>query len=186
MPRSKSAPAAPGGSDPRYPRTQNSASRGKPPRRPPLALFPFYLPDDGNMFLAGSFSSGGLMVIQLNGRSVEVPLGVNPFAVIGVLALRLLQTQPAGPRAPVGFLQTPQLQRELLRWARGVDPQRLPKHVFRTRAALEKAARKLEVPEPRKWARNLLERTSLGYRLSVPPKQLEVYIEPDPQGPGRE
>lgn len=171
MPRSSSAAASPGSPS---------------PGRPSLPLFPFFLPDDGNLFLAGSFSSGGLLVIQLNGRSVEVPLGVNPFAILAVLALRLVQTQPVGLRAPVGFLQTPQLQRELLRWARSVDPQRLPKHIFRTRAALEKGARKLNVPQPRDWARDLLERTSLGYRLSVPPKQLEVYIEPDPQGGSRD
>ena len=180
MPRSKSA-TLPQSPKPSARRVQKRSGRGKPPPLPPLPLFPFFLPDDGNLFLAGSFSSGGLLVIQLNGRSVEVPLGVNSFAVLGVLALRLVQTQPIGPRAPVGFLQAPQLQRELLRWARSVNPQRLPQHIFRTREALEKGARKLNVPQPRDWARGLLEWTSLGYRLSAPPKQLEVYIEPDSQ-----
>lgn len=179
MPRSNSATLSKSPKLP-APRGQNRSGRGKPPPPPRLPLFPFFLPDDGNLFLAGSFSSGGLLVIQLNGRSVEVPLGVNSFAILAVLALRLVQTQPIGPRAPVGFLQAPQLQRELLRWARSVDPQRLPQHIFRTREALEKGARKLNLPQPRDWAHDLLETTSLGYRLSVPPKQLEVYIDPEP------
>jgi hypothetical protein len=143
-----------------------------------VALLPFREPHI-RFFLAGAFASGGLMIVIDGDRRAEISLGVNQFAVLGVLALRLLQTQAAGPRAPVGFLPTPQLQRELMRWAPAVDPQRLPKHVFRARAALEQAGGKLGLADPHAWSHAVLERTALGYRLSVPPKNIEIYIDPD-------
>jgi hypothetical protein len=146
------------------------------------ALFPFLEPNI-RLMLAGAFSSGGVLVAELIAehgvRPAQVPLGVNQFAVLGVLGLRLLQTQAAGPRAPVGFLPTPQMKRELMRWAPAVDPQRLPKHVFRARAALESIGRKLDLPDPHRWSHSVLERAALGYRLSVPPKNVEIYIDPD-------
>jgi hypothetical protein len=143
-----------------------------------VALLPFQ-ESHIRFFLAGAFASGGLMIAIDGDRRAEVPLGVNQFAVLGVLALRLLQTQAVGPRAPVGFLPTPHLKRELLRWAPAVDPHRLPKHVFRARAALESVGQKLGLLDPHAWSHAVLERTALGYRLSVPPKHVEVYIDPD-------
>ena len=166
----------------RPPHRRKSASGSEPPAPTETALFPFQEPNI-RLTLAGAFASGGVLVAELVAehgvRRAEVPLGVNQFAVTGVLGLRLLQTQAAGPRAPVGFLATGQLQRELLRWAPAVDPQRLPKHVFRARAALESLARKLDLADPHTWSHAVLERTALGYRLSVPPKNVEIYIDPD-------
>lgn len=156
-----------------------SADRNGRPPRPPLELFPFHNPEDW-LFIAGSFRNGGSMVVQTQDGAVEVRLGVNSFGIVGVLALRSLQTQNAGPRAPIGFHPTPDLKTELRRWAPAIDVRRLPRHIYRTRALLERAARRLELPEPRRWARLLLEHGSLGYRLSVPPKQIELYIEPPP------
>lgn len=180
MPRSESRSTR-SRSKPSAPRRKFAGDAGETALQALTPLFPFQ-EVNVRLTLAGAFASGGVLVAELLAehgvRRAEAPLGVNQFALLGVLGLRLLQTQAAGPRAPVGFLATGPLQRELMRWAPAVDPLRLPKHVFRARASLESVGRTLDLVEPHAWSHGVLERTALGYRLSVPPKNVEVYIDP--------
>ena len=142
---------------------------------------PYLVDPEFKFLISGRWEKGGLLEIYHEESPVElIWLPLAKWAVLAVLALRAKSAEVASWRR--AFMTVDELARELKQRTelQVSDPNRVIRNVFETRRRLnDAAARKLQTvwePGPRKWGKRVIEYSPLGYRLSLPPENLDVEI----------
>lgn len=160
------------------------ASKSKRKSRKPRPVNQYQAPDV-EIWLDGTFLEGGAAVVRHGETLVDVPVSQCHFAVLALLMMTAhkdaeADASDADAWVPQGFATTSRLKALIIHWTQEtVNAGSLAKHVFRVRQLLERVADSHFItPDPRAWARKLLESGSRGYRLSTPADQLHLKVRP--------
>jgi hypothetical protein len=106
------------------------------------------------------------------------------FDLLAILILAAKRPEDIATGAPVGFLSVKELRREITRHAGGTmslplaDPEHVIKTVYRLRKQIGMALFPKEGAE--QFAKKLIEKTNLGYRIGTAPENAHLKILGDP------
>ncbi len=145
---------------------------------PTLNPYPFQT--QSRLWAVGHRAGEGTVIIQDGGRQVKVRLSPLLFDVMAILILAAQRTPGSEAWVPAGFLTVEELRREITHQAGGTmdlplaDPEHVIKAIYRLRKQIGKALFPKEGGE--EYAKQLLEKTNLGYRLSTAPENLHLVI----------
>ncbi len=141
---------------------------------------PFEFQTKSRLWAVGRWGDGGTVLIQEGELQAKVVLSAALFDLMAILILAA-QRMGGGPSwVPAGFLTVEELRTEITRQAGGTmrlpltDPEHVIKAVYRLRKRIGNAPFPKEGREP--YAKRLLEKTNLGYRLSTAPENLHLVI----------
>jgi len=130
------------------------------------------------LWACGRWGQGGTLIIHDGELQATIELSAALFDLLAILIRAAKKADPVAPWAPVGFLSAEELRRELTKLAGGsmslplADQENVVKAIYRVRKQIG------EVLFPKgdsdDYAKRLLEKTNLGYRLSTDPGNLHL------------
>lgn len=137
-----------------------------------------YLALDVAISLDGSFSEGGYVSLALSGVKKEFVVGLSEFAVLATLMLEAGFPANAPEWLPRGFLTTARLRDAVQRNSLvSLSPQGSAKAIYKLRRAIAQLAEDaFGIDDGTQFASRVIETSSRGYRLSVPPLQQQIYL----------
>jgi hypothetical protein len=141
---------------------------------------PFEYQTQARLWAYGRWGQGGTVVLQVGDLQVNIELSAALFDVLAILICAAKKAEAETRWAPVGFLSTEELRRELTKLAGGTmilplaDSNNVVKAIYRVRKLIGEAL--FPKGEGDHYAKRLLEKTNLGYRLSTDPTNLHLLI----------
>ena len=141
---------------------------------------PYEFQTKSHLWAVGRWGGGGTVLIREGELKAKVVLSARLFDLMAILILAAQRTGGGPSWVPAGFLTVEELRAEITRQDGGtmslplVDSEHVTKAVHRFRQRIGKARFPKEGGVP--YAKRLLEKTNLGYRLSTAPENLHLVI----------
>jgi len=145
-----------------------------------IAKTPFPFQTESCLWAVGRWGEGGTVVIQEGELQAKVVLSAALFDLMAILIVAAQRARDGPSWVPAGFLTVDELREEITRRAGGTmslplaDPEHVIKAIYRLRKRIGKAL--LPKEEGKRYAKLLLEKTNLGYRLSTALDNLHLVI----------
>ena len=145
-----------------------------------MRKIPFPFQTQCCLWAVGRWGQGGTLVIEDAERHAAVVLSPALFDLMAILIRAAQRVSGAGSWVPAGFLTVEELRREITRQAGGTMslPLADPEHVIKAICRIRKKIGTALFPKGGgdRYAKQLLEKTNLGYRLSTAPENLTLEI----------